>query len=110
MTNDEISAVRQADERDEGWEVLGAGVFLGGTPKSYPTEAKDGFESSLGGLKSSVPLLTAGGNCLHECSSESCLQVLCLWWGYGDNEGQMRLFEMERRTHWAILFWLLGSI
>lgn len=35
MTNHEISAVRQADERDEGWEVLGAGGFLGGTPKSY---------------------------------------------------------------------------
>lgn len=48
MTNDEISTVRQADERDEGWEVLGAEGFLGGTPKSYPTEPKDGFESSWG--------------------------------------------------------------
>lgn len=27
-------------------------------------------------------------------TSESCLQVVRLWWGYGDNEGQKHLFEM----------------
>lgn len=59
-----------------------------------------GFESSLGRLSPQLPAV-AGGNCLHRYSSESYLQVVCLWWGYGDNEGQKHLFEMER-THWTV--------